>query len=104
MAEGKGKNGVKYKVLSEAEFMEIFSASGGSKNNYDRLLEILKKERDKGHQCIVFSFAELAQLIGCKASSGAIRNVQRVMRENHKDLIESVKVNTKSQLIGFLLK
>jgi len=100
------KNGVKngkmgFRILSKEEFETIFTSSGGSKNNYSKLKEILVQHRGK---CVVFSFKELAELLGCKSTSGAMRNIQRTAKEKFPDLIATIKVNTKAQLIGFVLK
>jgi len=97
----EAKSGVGFRVLDKEEFEKLFNASGGSKNDYDKLREILTKHKGK---CLVFSFQELSSILGCKASSGAMRNIQRTAKEKFPDLIATIKVNTKAQLIGFVLK
>ena len=116
MKNGKKQNGfkngknaeknateIKGLIMSKEEFNRILG-TGGSKNNYKELVEELKKYRDMGAYAKVYSFRELSELTGCKASDGAARNVQQYIKENMQDLVKKVTVSTQEKLIGFVLK
>jgi len=98
----KDKNEIRYRVLSKEEFNAIFGSSSG--NDYKELKEVLANEKKNGSECIVLTFEELAEIVGCKATSGAARNVQQYVKQNMKDLVKTVKVSGKAGIIGFLLK
>jgi len=104
MEGNKNENEVRYSVLSKKEFDKIFNSGGGRRNKYDKLKEIFEKEKAAGSECILMTFDELSEVVGCKASSGSARNVQQYIKENMQDLVKKVTVSTQEKLIGFVLK
>jgi len=113
MTENKKKNGfkngknaekkIKGLIMTAEEFNRILG-TGGSKNNYKELVEELKKYRDMGAYAKVYSFRELSELTGCKASDGAMRNLARYIENNYPDIIIDATVRQKAKIVGFVFK
>jgi len=90
----KNQNGVlKVGRLSKSEFLAIYGGASGKKNDYSKLLERVK---DLGNDEVeVLSFEEVAKMTGASPTAGAMRNIQKWLKENsdyRMRVISGVKV------------